>query len=71
MIDFLAWTQTFAANVVIGQHIRWGWLLLISGCLTWAWIGWRARLNGRRIWWLMLGNIVSAGLAAANWWGWR
>ncbi len=70
MIDFWAWAQTFGANVAIGLHRRWGWLMLATGCLTWAWIGWRGRLGNRRIWWLMIGSLLSAGLALVNWWRW-
>jgi len=71
VIDFAAWVQTYVANVLIGRQHGWAWLLLSSGCLTWAYIGWRARYKGRRIWWMVAGNVLTAATAAWNWIQWR
>lgn len=65
--DFWAWAQTFTASYLVGVPVRAGWLLLATGCVTWAWIGWNARLGQRRIAWMSVGSLLTAAVALWRW----
>ena len=71
MLDFVAWSLTYASTLMLGWRWREGWLLLAAGALCWAVVGWRARYGKRRVWALVLGSAVTFGTAIANFLLWE